>query len=502
MIPSNSFSSKIKRFFLMIFVLPLLMLGMQACSTPAAPTPDYGQKDTYPIDPVLKDFYQELDGENLLGAALSPLLEIEGDLCQYTVNALICFDPQATGIAPFFLKSLGAKMGISEAPAESDHDGNAVRINGYVIYEAILPLYNHFDGLLYAGKPITNAFYNKTTGRIEQYFENLGFYADSEKPGPDSGLIPYGYIACSAECPKQIEGAIPPANLPRDNPLADMVVSVEFLGGESIFGSRLTDLLVAPDGNLEIVYENAVFYATPDQPRRILLRELPKLLEMPVMPPGPEKYGSEEGMHFLAVEGDTGYHLPLVFERFLESHGGIALAGQPIGDPVYFEGSTLPRQCFRHICLEYNPKAAEGQQVSLVALGKQYLETDIEWQAYPPLGGLGAALQGSYPAARLLSFQLSEQHPQVRRSQAQIIEIFAFDRETFHPAANIGATLTVTLPDGSQAEYEFTPTNAKGKSQIEIPAIQNVQNGTLISYQVCIDQQTICKTEAYIIWGD
>ena len=44
-------------------------------------------------------------------------------------------------------------------------------------------------------------------------------------------------------------------------------------------------------------------------------------------------------------------HIPLVFEAFLNQHGGFSLSGQPIGDPAYYKGADFPRQCFQFICL-------------------------------------------------------------------------------------------------------------------------------------------------------
>ena len=480
----------------------IVVLGLSACNTATSGFIVPSQNHTYAIDRSLKSFYHELDGENLLGAGISPSFEMGGELCQYTVNALLCLDTQARGVGRFRLMPLGAEMEIGELPSPSDPQENNANIDGYVIYPDILPLYQHFYGILYAGKPLTNAFFNPTTNRIEQYFENLGFYARSNDGGPEVGLIPYGREVCRDECPQDITGAIPPANLPRNDPLTDMVVAVEFLGGENLFGSRLSDLKLAPDGNLEIVYEKAAFYAPLDDPRQIHMRELPARLGNPVMEPGPRLYGVESHVDFYPTAGDLGFHIPLAFESFLQEHGGMSLSGNPIGEPVKYDGMN-PRQCFLYICLEYDENAPAGKQVALLDLGHEYLAIDNGLQPVSTEGGVGAQLQGSQPAGNLLSFQVSEKYPQVRRSQDQTIELFVFDRKTLKPTAHVSASLTLTLPGGSQLTYEFPPSDASGYSFIAVPPAQAAADGSLVSYTVCLnDVNAACKSEAYLVWGD
>ncbi len=483
----------------------LFLFLLSACSVGDHFQSDLRPDNTYPIDQALKDFYNELDGKNFLGEALSPLMELNGMMCQYTSSALLCYDPQTTGIARYRVEPLGLALSLkAETPVELPIEEARI-VDGYVLYPAFDHLYDHFYGSLYAGKPLTNAFYNHARNRIEQYFENLGFYINLDDAGQGPGLIEYGAWVCSDQCPADWESTVIQALPSRNDPRADFVVAVEFLGGSNLFGEPLTDLYLAADGSLEMVYEKAVFYAPVSQPSALRLRTLPAVLGMPAMSPGPRLYGVESQMDFYPVEGDLGYHIPLVFENFLQTNGGMSLSGDPIIDP-YNPGSGIPRQCFAHFCLEYDKNAVDGEAVYLVDLGTQYLATQPEMTPLSVQGGVGQWFsEDSEDTVRdkRISFVVSEQSPQVRRGETQVIQIVVFDRETNQTVSGIQADLLVTMPDGTQVSYTFPPSDAGGKAYLQIEPVISAENGSLISYRVCLkDVQAPCKEDAYMIWGD
>ncbi len=480
----------------------LLMFVLPACSAHSLQQSDLRRNNTYPVDRTLKDFYNELDGENLLGEALSPLIEQNGLLCQYTASALLCYDSHATGIARYRVEPLGLSVPLEAEPPTDLHYEELRIVDGYALYPAFETLYDHFYGSLYAGKPLTNAFYNHARNRIEQYFENLGFYINLDDAGQGPGLIEYGALICSERCPADWESTVISATPSRKDPRADFVVAVEFLGGRALFGEQLTDLYLAADGNLEIIYEKAVFYAPTDRPGALQLRTLPALLGMPVMSPGPRLYGVESQMDFYPVEGEMGYHIPLVFEDFLQKNGGLSLSGNPVVDP-YDPGSGIPRQCFAYFCLEYNKKAADGQMIYLTNLGTQYLANQPVMTPLATQGGIGQWFTENDTQDKRLSFVVSEQSPQVRRGETQVLQIVVFDRETNQTVSGIQADLLVTKPDGTQTSYTFAPSDASGAAYVEIEPVTDAGNGSLVSYKVClVDVQASCKEEAYMIWGD
>ena len=71
----------------------------------------------------------------------------------------------------------------------------------------------------------------------------------------------------------------------------------------------------------------------PTIPTTLRLRSLALVLNLPYSEPGPQRYGQKDNMLFYIAKGDLGYHIPVVFDRFIASHGGMEISGKPLVDP-------------------------------------------------------------------------------------------------------------------------------------------------------------------------
>ena len=143
--------------------------------------------------PVFKELYQTLGSNRLLGQAISPAFSKENMRCQYFVAALMCFNSNATDVNRLGLYPLGKELAIQDAQyTGSSPTGGARIVDGYVIYEEFIRVYDQLYGARYVGRPLSNVRINYDLNRIEQFFENIGFYRNLNDPPGKIQLIPYG----------------------------------------------------------------------------------------------------------------------------------------------------------------------------------------------------------------------------------------------------------------------------------------------------------------------
>jgi hypothetical protein len=265
------------------------------------------------------------------------------------------------------------------------------------------------------------------------------------------------------------------------------------LGGIAIFGSPLGEPVRTPDGFMEQVYENAVIYAPVDNPNAIALRPLAKILNMPMHQPVLKKYDRRDNVIFYPVQGELGFHVPIVFDEFIASHGGTETSGQPISetDVVEIGGERIARQCFENYCLDYYPSAQIGAQVRMAQLGYRYEQT--------PVGAIPApALEPVDPLAILIS----EDKAQVLDNETQTFFLLVYNDHTKEPRPNANATLLVMFPDGASYSYEFPPTGINGWTRLEVPPLPEYQHGTLVAYKICLSgEPQTCVSESYLVWN-
>ena len=115
----------------------------------------------YPVDPIFEDFYTDLGGSEYLGPAISQVFERSGSQCQYTINSLMCFNPNVTGLSRYQLAPLGLELEIQDAPRSIPGINSPRIVDGYSIYPEFIEAYDTLFGALHVGAPLTNPIYNE-----------------------------------------------------------------------------------------------------------------------------------------------------------------------------------------------------------------------------------------------------------------------------------------------------------------------------------------------------
>jgi hypothetical protein len=475
-------------------VLLLLVLLLTACSEGLGFDATPGRAgSTYPVDPTFKEFYQTLGGEQLLGPAISALEVRESLQCQFTERVLMCFNPSVTDTSRFSLYPLGRELGIQEdvhmtGVASSE---NARIIDGFAIYDKFLPLYDQMYGARYVGSPLTEMRINQDLHRVEQFFENVGFYQNLGDPNGPVFLIPYGAYLCGGSCSYHLNEywSIVKSNL-TEQPFA---ASVARLGGPAVFGSLLLKPQIADDGNLQQVYANAVFYSPPDDPSQVRLRPLPILLGYTVQSLVEPK--SHEQLVFYEVENGLGHNVPRPFDSFVAMHGGRDLSGNPISEVMLLPGKNLYQQCFENYCLIYDPSASDMMKVRMASLGKDYFDR------FPAPEDV--QIRNLF-SPNTINLVVSADQPNLNDNEEQNIRILVQQRDNGQPIDRVEATLVLSFPDRPAERVSFPPTDGEGMSALTIPSQAGLANGSRVSYQVCLNlpsERLICAQDSYMIWN-
>lgn len=514
----------IKKLAQLCCFLILTSIVLSGCNIPTQPPGSSGEFPSYPVAPVMREFYANLGSERYLGPPISGAFDHDGATCQYTANALMCMNPSETNSARrFYLEPLGKNLNVVDAPDNTAVPGDPFTVGNYHVYAAFKVVYDSMNGDIYFGNPISNLKLNEEQNRMEQYFENVGFYIQNT-PDARVELLPYGYFSC-ATCPGPRQ-LLPTLALPQTALDQAVVFSngINRMGGIATFGNPITETLTRPDGTIEQVYETVAVYATLDQPEIIRFRPLPIILGMPMHPPVPPSSENKAGYYFYPIQGKVeGYYVPVVFDEFIQLHGGKLVSGDPISTTFDVPGQAeiFARQCFTNYCLDYLNSAPAGQEIRIAPLGSLYLEqsqapaqpaaqppvqqatpqpaSQPSAQSAAPLAAQSAASNAA-PAIQLL---VSEMLPKPASNEYQTLSISVFQPGNSQPVAGIQVIATITSPTGNQQTYTSAPTNANGNTIVSFPPPAGAKHGDMITYQVCITQnigQPVCQFESYLIW--
>lgn len=469
-------------------LLTLAMLGLMAGCSRSVPPAASGK--TYPVSPPLLAFYNRLGGEDVLGPAISKLKDDPIGQCQYTVNAMLCLNPMVAGDESFSLYPLGNELKVSEistTPASTD----GLSVNGFTVYEEFVPIFERFSQTTYAGNPISQVHINYAQQRVEQYFEKVGFYRNFSDPIGTVKLLAYGAAACTRGCSYhpaiQAELTNPSISL-SDLNLMEKMYS---LTDPAPFGKALDKPHNAADGSLEQVYTGIVLIQ--DATGVVKLRPLATILAMPTKAPGEKLYDYASGVVFYATSDTLGYHVPILFDTFITAHGGTAVSGDPI-DELYEYEKGFYRQCFTNYCLDYNPARREAKRVTVTPLGKQYLELDQSGLALPAT---------PQPQPQAISLQVSETLAKVSSTEAQTIHVTALNAADLTPLAGIETEITLSLPKNKTWTSPLAPTAVDGTAVITLPILKNIQNGSILNYEVCttnVSAGKVCASGSYLVW--
>jgi hypothetical protein len=511
----------------------VLALLLVSCGDGELPEPSIAPEKAgfFDIDPLFREFYDQLGGIDALGPGISERFSYDGLECQFVAAALLVYDPQAPEHNRHYLAPIGVRMNIAEPPVPQPERNDVRYVNGHIVHPQFLPLYEKLGGVRYVGQPLTEIHYNPNKRRYEQYFENVGFYIlESENPEVVR-LLSYGAWLCAENCPPKLPSAslleIPYRTAPE---FADTVARLD----PRFTGFAISEAYRTPDGYLEQVFESVVLVSDPNQPGRVFLRPITErlgLLPEPLVTPS-----SDPDMYFYPIQGDNqGYNISKGFMDYIAQHGGREVFGEPIGERHLLKDDVY-RQCFQNLCLEEHL----GQNDLLPSirpsqLGFDYREMSIQ-PVYPnatnqqsQLGGspdsppvdtqTQSSVQEAPPAAidlsnptptveiytdpqsaGLISIQVWESFPMVASDQNQEIGVSVYTNNI--PQSGVEPDILVTLPDGSTRTYYMYPTGEDGQTRMVLDPIV-AQSGTLIPYEVCVffpGGQNLCVKDSFLIW--
>ena len=469
-----------KRFvssFLWLF-LGLVTFMLAGCGGSDVTSIAHSIPGTFTVDIQLKEFYVEKGGEEVFGPAIAEVTVEDYLRCQIMANARICVNTNLNGAARFSLSPLGAQLGIP--------------LNKEVENSAIFPDFTPLIGQLgeeNVGRPMDRPRYNYEEGRIEQYFGRVGFYLDLHDPGSSVKLLPFGDKVCGDAC-----AYLPPVNF---DPILDLypssfIAALHAYGGEAFSGIPLTPVYTASDGSLEQVFTNIVVFAGADDPGTVMLRPLPSVIGVQPGAMVEQQYDITDNMVFVHVDGGLGYHVPIPLDNYISMHGGMAVSGVPVNEISPLADTSIYRQCFQTYCLDYDPNAREAYKTLPAALGRRYLE--VVKPVIP-----GGAIQ---PEDVLL--ESSAAFPRLSVREEQVISIHLQQKYSGQPVPGMQALLTLQNPDGSLVfEGELPATDENGNASLELDPLADRQNGDLLFYQVCVQQESVapvCSDGSFLIW--
>jgi hypothetical protein len=478
--------------YIVLVWLLLILLVISGCtpersSYVVVPTPE----GAYSVDVLFREFYDHLGGMQVLGPAISPIFSHENRKYQYVLAGCMEYNLDAAPSERFRLSPLGLELGLAEPSVPVPEEPGTVYIDGHVIYQGFVPLYRQLGGARFVGRPLTGVHYNQEAKRYEQYFENLGFYWMDNDPPEKISLLAYGAWKCDNKCRHQAPLSAQ-IRLPTTSTTLDEIAFREVIArlGSEFSGFALSDPYTGSDGKLEQVYENLVLVSNPDSPARVSLRPLPE--KIGIEPGAMAEDNGVEGMVFWEIESGQGYNVPQPFLDYITLHGGMEVAGIPIGE-LQLVGDQVFRQCYTYLCLDYHLQSEIPQDLRIrpAPLGQDYL--DLYYQS--PVSAFSES-----QALRTISLQVWERYQFVSSDQSQEIGSSIFEGKT--PLRSIEPILILTMPDGSQKSYYFPPTGDDGQTMLRLDPIE-AQNGTLIPYEVCISSirdEMFCVKDSFVIW--
>lgn len=476
------------------FVILISMVTLSACGAEGLPTP----VPEIPVDAVFKEYYASLGGRSNLGPIGCPAFDLaeQNKKCQYTSNTLMCLNLFETDPARrFSLYPIGASLNLRDEPDAPNGAADGQRVvDGFTLYPAFVTKYDSLNGEQTAGRALTRARYNYLQRRIEQYFENIGFFQSLDDPNGRVCLLAYGTYACRESC--QVPpadpclGIIDPNQQQVEQPFLEGLVNNKLLA----IGQPLSRAYPAEDGLTRQVYEAAVVYSPSGSGADIRLLPLPVMLGLGGDEPQAPTGTSTSQYIFYPTRNELGYYVLVDFDRFIQEHGGPGYSGAPISNVQALERSGM-RQCFENYCLEYTPAATADMRVHMTALGIQYLQTN-------PLDS-GLVIAPLY-SAETISLQADAALRSLNKNDPQTFSIQVSDRQKGTPLVGVTASLRLVLPDTTEIELPFPPTDAGGQAELTIDPLPNMENGGIVPYHVCLNlssPQPICVSESYMVWN-
>jgi hypothetical protein len=314
-----------------------------------------------------------------------------------------------------------------------------------------------------------------------------------DDPQSEVHLLPYGKFMCEGQCgsPPQSTNAAIILDYP-----ASFMPTFEQMGSFETFGNPVSVPYVASDGNLEVVFEKAVFYIPPGDPQALKLRSLGMELQIQTGEPAARTPGDGQAL-FIPVAGDLGFLVPTPFDQFITQHGGYDTFGAPISEPIWLD-ETYAQQCFTNLCLLYDNSPGDtpqSERVSLATLGNVYAERGYLDPAY--------RIDSEESVLEVFQVDVFEAAAEISSTQTQTISMVVLNEQDSSPIEGMSAVVHVLYKDGTLENYTMPATDEMGKASVQIPPSPRLENGNIVFYEVCLNLpgQTLCESESYHIWN-
>lgn len=353
-------------------------------------------------------------------------------------------------------------------------------LDGRVVPQTVLEFYRT-TGQEVTGRPVTDYEFNENRQRYEMFFENMGIYVNPNDPDQKVHIIPLGLEHFTVQPTPDLEAAPIIPSIIRLFDLKTREVNPVFRG------EMLDPLNQDSAGNPIRIFENMVMKVELSDPGLLLWETLPQELGIQVQPSVPELLDDERFVFSPTGEQPGfGHNIPLEFWNFIKTYGGPLVSGAPITEIYYTDdNNTVIRQCFEHMCLDYDLLADEVRPAPLGVEFYKRLTQEQELKSNPLV-------------LNLLVWEASTSIPQ---DQPQTI--FAYLSQGDQPVINVKPVLEIAAPDGQRLVYHMPPTDDSGISSIEIPPVA-ASNGAIIPYEVCLiyrDATRFCVQSQYFIWN-
>jgi len=472
-----------KLFYISLIILLAGLLS--ACSGLATSSGGY-----YLVDPRFNDLYGRLQGEEVLGPPISSKKYQTGTNLekQYFEGVVMVFDPNNS--PRYFLEPVGLDAGFSDLP-NNDPENPAVRfLNGFILPADFAQFYDQMGGERWVGLPLTRARLNPDKNRIEQYFENMGFFRFEDDPPGAVHLMPYGLWKCAGECSQypgvQNAGISSSAVQEVESPFGEAIARL----GTQFTGKKLSGAYRADDGNVEQIFQNVVLYQDQTTPLGVSLRPVSTLLGQ--AKGDYQTKGDQTEGYFKEIGQGAGYYIPAYFMEYINRYFGFEVSGEPISALEEIR-EGVSQQCFENYCLLYDAKADSGQQVRIQPQGQKYKDShyqELQAPAQEP------------EILREVQLDIWEQLPQITSLENQ--QIGACIHEGGQPVVNASAVAQVFTQETGRSIYSLEPTDSGGCSFLTLEPIQ-APNGTAVDYQVCfqgLGSEEYCKKDSFLIWGN
>jgi len=494
-------------FTLLMFCFVVSMACKTTASYEAPP-----EIQSFDVDPLFKTIYGRLGGVDTLGPVISSPFSYGPLSYQFTVAALLVENPDSAKAEPAGLGAVGLDLGILESAVTPPDDPSLVYVDGHVIDPSFVPLYQKLGGGSLVGKPITEARFNPQKKRVEQYFENLGFYRLENDPEGTAHLLAYGYWKCGRDCPE--------SSLANEDALVETPVPITPELGVAVerLGLGLTGFALAPpttgsDGVLEQIFENVILAIPNGSESRVFLRPLSALVGIEPEPPVPPS--EDPTLYFYPLADGAGHNVLKSFLDYLAAHGGLDASGPPITELVQQDFGTY-RQCFANLCLEGHPTERGVLRICPAPLGFEYWKDQhgSQGQNSEPVTGQTPVIESpdltppTPVSPETLSREVGDgiilhvwkKYPVIQPDQRQ--EIGAIVLEGSLPVPDLAVELFLNLPDGEQVRIQMPPTGSDGQSFYQLEPLDSPP-GSPVVFKICVYYQAgvpTCVEDRFVIW--